>query len=513
MLDDHEHECGVCRSEGHVEGIDGQKAYWDALSWSFIIMGALLRVAHWLGNRSLWLDEAKLARNIIDRSPLELLFPLHYSQGAPILFLWLVDAATALFGSGELALRLIPLLSSLLGLVLFFFVARLFLEARYVPIAVLLFALSYRLTYYAQEIKQYSVDVTVAIALTYSFLRFWKSGSPRDVHLIRLGVLGAMAIFLSYPSVVVLAGIASTLIALKCCKQLGVSSRTLIPVILSWVVGFGANYIFFLQPLAANEASFTYWRGGFLPLPISTGAVKAWWKVAGDFLLYCGFPLQWHVLVVALAAVAVGSGIRSKSVPMLMIAMCFCCACGVSVLEKYPFADRLALYAMPLLVLAVVQGLQVVSHQRSAMVYFILTLAVIAPCMKSLPDLLRPIQIEEVKPLLAYLDLNRRPGDHVYVYCGALQVVKYCRRNEAAESEFWHFGRYSRDDHTGYLDDISTMRKWTRVWFLFAHDRDEERFFVSHIDGILLEKHKKIGASLYLYCFRQPGPDKAMDGD
>src|SRR5207244_11823416 len=62
--------------------------------------------------RSLWLDEALLALNIV-RRPLSGMFrPLDYNQGAPVGFLLLEKLVTHAFGNGELSLRLIPLIRS-----------------------------------------------------------------------------------------------------------------------------------------------------------------------------------------------------------------------------------------------------------------------------------------------------------------------------------------------------------------------------------------------------------------
>jgi hypothetical protein len=128
-----------------------------------------------------------------------------------------------------------------------------------------------------------------------------------------------------------------------------------------------------------------------------------------------------------------------------------------------------------------------------------------------LPSTLIPIQHEEVKPLVAYLDLNRQSDDHVYVYYGAWPAVQYYYRNKQRDEAFWHCGRSSRDDRSVYLADMDTMRQWHRVWFLFAHGHlDEEDFFVSHMDGSLVEKHVEHGASLYLYDFSQSGANKAV---
>ena len=58
-------------------------------NWFFIIVGISIRFYTYLCNRSLWLDEAYLALNIIERGFYGLLYPLNYNQGAPILFLFI----------------------------------------------------------------------------------------------------------------------------------------------------------------------------------------------------------------------------------------------------------------------------------------------------------------------------------------------------------------------------------------------------------------------------------------
>ncbi len=52
------------------------------------LAGAGVRVAVYLQNRSFFLDEANLARNIAERSLGDLTQPLHYEQFAPLVFLW-----------------------------------------------------------------------------------------------------------------------------------------------------------------------------------------------------------------------------------------------------------------------------------------------------------------------------------------------------------------------------------------------------------------------------------------
>src|SRR5438552_2964310 len=94
------------------------------IAWAIIIAGALFRIAGFLANRSLWCDEAGLAANIINRSFIDLTKPLEQQQNAPIGFLFLERAVVLVFGTGEYALRLVPLLSALAALYLFYLVAR-----------------------------------------------------------------------------------------------------------------------------------------------------------------------------------------------------------------------------------------------------------------------------------------------------------------------------------------------------------------------------------------------------
>src|SRR5712692_1214244 len=121
--------------------------------WIIICCGALLRLAQYLFNRSLWFDEALLAHNIINRSVSGLLKPLDYAVGAPLGFLMLEKLAVQMFGSSEYALRLVPLLAGILSLYLFYRVAKLCVTPKAVPIALGLFALSGYLIYYASETK------------------------------------------------------------------------------------------------------------------------------------------------------------------------------------------------------------------------------------------------------------------------------------------------------------------------------------------------------------------------
>jgi len=492
------------------------------LPWVSIVLPVILlsdiflRLIYYLHNGSLQLDEAALARNILDRGTMALLGPLDYNQGAPVLFLLLVHAATTLFGSSEFALRLVPLLASFISLILFYLTAKLFIDEQYVPIAVIMFGFSYNLVYYSNEAKQYSTDVAVAVTLTYLSLRLLRPVEVHKTDVLLLGLAGVVAIFLSHPAVFVLVGIGTTLTILAARNRFIFLRNALGLVIVVWGACFVVNYLFFLRSLSSNEFLLNWWKHGFLPISMSTTAIKSWFDIGMSFLSYCDYGDGWQVFVLALTSVAVGVAITNKSAATLMITAYFVSALFASVMGKYPFSDRLSLYLIPFVILLAVKGLQISSYKKTVSVYAILALCLLVPSLRSLYHLVsQPIvNAEEVRLLLAYLHSYRRPNDHVYIYWGAEHAVKYYLREKDSQDEFVHYGVRSRDDRSKYIAAIDSMKQYPRVWFLFsAKNRDEEHFFLSflsHIDGELLEQHHKPGASLYLYRFPHVGSERTL---
>src|SRR5512139_456910 len=94
---------------------------WEKAAIALLFLaGILLRLRQYLTGRSLWMDEAMLALNIVNRSFGELLKPLDYDQGAPLGFLMVEKLFNLLLGRSEYALRLFPLLVGILSIWLFY---------------------------------------------------------------------------------------------------------------------------------------------------------------------------------------------------------------------------------------------------------------------------------------------------------------------------------------------------------------------------------------------------------
>ncbi len=169
-----------------------------------IAIAIALRFLRWMHARDLWLDELLLSMNVLGRSLGGMFSPLDYGQGAPVGFLTLQKLAVMAFGDGERAQRLIPLGAAIGSILLFAAIARRMLKPLFALGAMILFATAEPLIYYANEAKQYGVDVLVALGAVWLALRLLENPSPRRRRAFLVAI--PPALFLSHPAVFPLAG-------------------------------------------------------------------------------------------------------------------------------------------------------------------------------------------------------------------------------------------------------------------------------------------------------------------
>ena len=88
----------------------------------------MLVAVQYYANKSIWLDEAFLTLNIINRPYVELLQPLSYGQYAPPGFLVIIKLLTEIFGTSEYTLRLSSLLCAACSPFLFYKILKYYLQ-------------------------------------------------------------------------------------------------------------------------------------------------------------------------------------------------------------------------------------------------------------------------------------------------------------------------------------------------------------------------------------------------
>ena len=178
----------------------------DRLVWLFVGIGVSLRLSRYLAGFPLWSDEYQLSANFLNRGFADLLRPLEYNQVAPLGFLTIELAATRLFGFSELSLRLLPVASAILSVVLFRDVASRLLRGLPLVIAMGIFAVAYYPIRLGAEVKPYASDLMLSLAFTTLIVRWWQD--PLQVRWLYLMTgLAPIALSISFPAAFVTGGI------------------------------------------------------------------------------------------------------------------------------------------------------------------------------------------------------------------------------------------------------------------------------------------------------------------
>ena len=168
---------------------------------SIIFIG--LSLLHYFSQRPLWFDEQPLGESLQTYTYPQIFGPLIREQAFPRVYLFLIKVISAPFDFSLLAVRFLPLAAMLAAFFIWKKIFRLFLRNDILYIlAILAFAGSYRLTYYAAELKQYSMDVLVAglyiLFLNYQS-RFKLQAPPKRLYV--LSIVMPFLLFFSYTAI------------------------------------------------------------------------------------------------------------------------------------------------------------------------------------------------------------------------------------------------------------------------------------------------------------------------
>jgi hypothetical protein len=505
------------RSENRAEGEVSARWQWPTASDQLItqgllVLGVVLRLRQYLFNRSLWLDESLLVLNLLTRSAAELLKPLSYHQGAPLGFLMLEKAVIRYFGSGEMALRLIPLVGGIASLFLFAALAKKFLVRSAVPIAVGLFAISGPLIYYSSEAKQYSTDVAVAVCL-FLLASSVISGESSALKTFSLSLAAAVSIWFSQPAAFVVAAIGITWLWVAVRKH---DRSALIRVALFGAItsgSFALSYFLSLRNLVHDQWLMGYWNGAFMPMPpFSVGAAQ--WFI-NTWLTMCETPVGLTFVGIATAAAVVGARQMFTDHPekLQVLTLPIFIALVASGLHRYPLRGRLLLFAVPSVLLLIAAGLATIRTKTRGVVpglgALLIGLLFFHPAEAATRNLLKPRGVEEIRPVLEYVEKHRVSGDILFCYYDAEWAMRYYGLRQRIQGLPVVIGVGSRDNWASYRQELDRLRGDSRVWILFSHvyrdgGVDEERLFLDYLDQIGQREDgmQAVGASVYLYDLR-----------
>jgi hypothetical protein len=448
---------------------------------ALVLLGGGLRTLAMASDRCLWIDEAMLALNLIEKTPEQLLKPLDWNQGAPVGFLLAVKGTIAAFGASERALRLVPFAASLAGLMGFTWVARRVLAAPAAALAVGLFAVSPYLVSYAAECKQYACDATAALGL-FAVALGLLDGKRGAARWAALGAAGAAAVWCSHPATFVLGGIGTALLLRAVVARDRAGFRAAAATVGSWLVSFVGCYFLCLRHLGGNKYLTDYWTNHFMALPPTTLGELAW--VADHLLAFFTMPGGFGGTLVPLggfAAVLALVGLRELARERWPVAAALALPVAfvllASGLHKYPFGGRLLLFLIPFAVLLVANGtlavFEAMREKNRFAAVAVVGLLLCATAWETWDSFRHPMRYEQLAPVLDQLRDELRPDDRVYVFHRAAPAFLYYTRDRALPANSVALGEENPDDPNAHRGDLATYHG--RVWVIYSHPHNQEQ--------------------------------------
>lgn len=465
-------------SEGFSEG-----RWLTPAAFVLVLIGLILRVRAYLSNRSLWLDEAMLARDLM-AAPV--LGPLAEQQ-APPGFIAVQGVVWRMLGTSEYAFRLFPLLAGAAAVLLIFMAVRRALDADAPSggkstgagfgglLALVLLAVSGPAIYYSGELKQYALDVLASVIVLggWPLLR----GEPSR-RLWAFSGLCAILVWFSHPALFTILGIwlAATLATLATSATGGLRpalplARAAIP----WVASAGLFFLS-LRRYPTPDWVVEYWAPHFVPWSEGAVAVLEWLARAAVNLFRRSLGLNPWWLSWPVFAVSALWMLRRRPALLTACLLPPLLALAAAAAHVYPFRGRLLLFALPLILTVIGGGLGgMLASRRCRWAGAVTAIAVLLlPAAGALRDLASPRTVQEMRPAVTFLMEQPDSDAAIYVYWHARPAFDYYADRLGFTAALRVDGSNWADE-TNFDADLEMILRHGAPWVLMSHVRPGER--------------------------------------
>lgn len=514
-------------SKADVVAVPSKPVKWaDYVSVALILVGIGLRIYQWLLNRSLWRDECYLAVNIVERGFGELHKPLEYSQSAPYLFLVASKCMVSVFGTSELVLRFIPLTASILSLWVFWFLAKECLDRSVVPVAVAIFTFAYQPFYYAQELKQYTLDIFLTTLVAWLTAKIFKRPEAPSGLFLTLFFTGCVGIFAMHSMPFLLAGAGLAALWAKRRGILNLSYVWLFLAIGAWLLLFAANYFVVIEPNYTDPVMKKFWAFAYPGMPWSIAGLRSWFFLINRYLWYLGYANIFKVLIVGVLLCGAWSAFKDNHLIFLANTLTVCAYWIAALAGRAPFYDRLILFLFPFLALLIGKGLSLINSRKHWFIYALGVGAILVPTIAGIPKTIRLRESENYRDPIRCLGRLRKNAEPVYVQFWAQPGFRFYRRELGLSSLSLPpivFGDQRREyrqaeregdppkrltDIPRAIDELSALLRHKKIWVLTADTEECDNELLDKIyDSFGLTPsitYRATGTQLYYFDASSP---------
>lgn len=354
-------------------------------------VGAFLRVWVYLSDRPYWMDESSLLSNLIGKRILDFSGPLNAEQLAPPGFLVIERLAVAVMGGSTFAARLFPLICGVTALWLFRRLVDRLLSRPGAILAMILAALSDDWIYYSSELKPYSCDLAIGLALTLLCVGELREGNGAR-GLAPLGLLAVASPWFSFPSLFVAAGCGASLLTVRLIERRGRETAALTALAGCWALSAFLVVRASGRLLRESTSMYVFWDFAFPPFPPSDwpSIEKTIGILLETFVTPLNLipPLLPHLfagLAIGFLILGIVSLARRDPAALGILIAPLALALAASALRRYPFHGRLILWLAPAFFLLISEGAQVLRRRGWRTLSLVLTaLLLLYPCLDAL---------------------------------------------------------------------------------------------------------------------------------
>ncbi len=299
-----------------------------------IILGIYRRINIYLSDIPLWWDEICLAESITNQSLFAVFKGLFGTQKCPILFVFITNIITKIFGINTFSFRFIPLIAGIGTFFTGFYVSKKLFQNKLTILLFLSFiAFCIPLVYYSSEFKPYSSDVFILLLLIFLYdkLDFNKISVKQS---ILYGLLALIICQFSFPAMFCITAIFIT----KMIENKKIYFKAIFPIF--GVIFSGLYSMWLFRNIMDFEIHCEeVWQTGLLEF-----SFNSFNKMLTEFFEYININYNYGIWFLIAGTIIF---IVQKNKYAICMFICFIIACIASLLHVYPLTGRIMLYMTP----------------------------------------------------------------------------------------------------------------------------------------------------------------------
>ena len=469
-----------------------------------ILLGIFLRTKLFLAKGVFEDDECRLALSLLEIHHFKDFFlPLSDAQSAPPFFTLLSFGITKIFGYQELALKTIPYLAGLGSIFLFYKLCKNYLQNRWVMLfGCFIFSINETLISFATTFKQYSTDILVSLLCLLILPKLKLERLSKKQLFLLITALALLPLF-SIPSVFFI----GTFFILNIYKNIKnkISLKRILACIIPFCVVLGLFYYFDLRQSSINmNAVFPeYWSDGFWDFSLKE-LIRL---LVLNFKFYF-YPNSLTLATIILFFAGIWAYVKKQSIQGFFLICMFIFVLAAALIKIYPFANRVGLYFLPVVLLLTLRPLEIrnkivlpLAIILTLMNYYSYNLAYLKNIassehfVKYSPDKLIKVIKENYNPQKDIILVNNASAASYLFYSG--------KNNFFSENVYEMLVRKNEEDKA--INYLNSLENGHGYWIYMVKDYAKAQIFPLVLSWAKTEKVKqyyKEGESYLLYIER-----------